>query len=189
MLITLFSVFGTRYIIKTGPHTSNYDLSAGICSRNSCMEWFKFNFLMTLLGFWLNVHPNPHVNILRCFWNCDFCFLVAIIISFITSWFLSIFFKLFICVVPILFNVNQNLGRNIIVLFIDGVSNLFDIVLTPLNLSIIILRLSFGKYFVNWMDYILTNLAIFYCFFDGFILRLSPKTDIGSQVLFIFWIW
>jgi len=149
-------------------------------SRNSCREWFKLNPLMALFGFGLNIHPNSKVNILGSFRNNNFLFLVLISVSLIASWFVSELFHLFFGIAPVLFDVNQNLGRNIIIFCVDDGSDLVDIILAPCDFSIIVLGLSLSKNFVDRMDHIFTNLAVFNCFFDGFVLWLSPKTDVWS---------
>jgi len=133
---------------------------------------------MALFGFGLNIHPNSKVNIFRGFRKNNFLFLILVSVSLTTSWLVSKGFKLFLCVTPILFDIDQNICRNVIIFFVDDISNLLDVVLAPCDFSIIVLRLSFNKNFINRMDDILTDLAVFYCFFDRFVFSLSPKTDI-----------
>ena len=124
---------------------------------------------MALFRLGLNIHPNSKVNIFGSFRKNNFLFLVLISVSLITSWFVSELFHLCFCVAPVLFDVNQNLGRNIIIFFVDDGSDLIDIILAPSNFLIIVLGLSLSKNFVDRMNDIFSNLAVFNCFFNGFV--------------------
>ena len=161
----------------------------GMRSRNSCRKWFKLNPFVALFGFSLNIHPNTKVNILGGFGKNNFLFLILVSVSLIASWLVSKFLHLFISIAPILFDIYQNLSRNVIIFFIDDISDLRDIILAPGNFIKVVLWLSLSKNFINRIDYIFTDLTVFYCFFDRFVLRLSPKTDIWCQVFLIIWIW
>jgi len=121
---------------------------------------------MALFGFGLNIHPNSKVNIFRGVRKNNFLFLILVRVSLTASWLVSKSFKLFLCVAPILFDIDQNICRNVIIFFVDDISNLLDVVLAPFDFSIIVLGLSFNKNFINRMDDIFTDLAVFYCFFD-----------------------
>ena len=94
---------------------------------------------MALLGLGLNIHPNSKQNIFRGFLDNDFLFLVLVSVSLGASWLVSKGFKLSFSVAPVLLNVDENVGRDVIVLFVDDVSDLLNVVLTPCNFGVIVL--------------------------------------------------
>ena len=94
---------------------------------------------MALLGLGLNIHPNSKQNIFRGFLDNDFLFLVLVSVSLGASWLVSKGFELSFGVAPVLFDVDENVGRDVIVLFVDDVSDLLNVVLTPGNFGVIVL--------------------------------------------------
>lgn len=170
--ISLFSVFGTRYIIKTGPHTSNYKMLRSMRSWNSSREVFKYD-LISLFIFGLNIHPNSKQNVLWFLLNNNLSFLILISVSFVSR-LISKLFKFFLSIAPIFLNISQNLSRNIIIFAINNVSNLSNIIFTPLNLLIVILWLCLNQYLIKSMNYIFSNLTILNCLVNRFIFLLFP---------------
>ena len=57
---------------------------------------------------------------------------------------------------------------------LDNVSDLLDVVLAPLDFCVVILRLGFGQKFVDRMDDVLADLAIFDSLLDRFVFGFPP---------------
>jgi hypothetical protein len=150
-----------------------------IRSWNTSSKRFEMNLLVTLFRFSLDVHPNSEVDIFLSWFNYNFRFLVLLSIPFI-SWFVSKLFEFCFCVVPVFLNVGQDLSWNIIIFMVDYFSNLLNVILTPLDLSIIILRLSLSQDFADGVNNIFSNLTIMNSILHSFVSLFSPESDKGS---------
>ena len=128
---------------------------------------------MTLLRFGLNIHPNSKMDILSISLNNDFCFLILIKISLLAR-FLSKLNKFFFRITPRFLNVSQYIRRDVVIFLVNNLSDLSDIIFTPLNFLKIVLRLSFSKNFINSMNDILPDLAVLDSFFHSLICFFFP---------------
>ena len=128
---------------------------------------------MTLLRFGLNIHPNSKMDILSISLNNDFRFLILIKISLLAR-FLSKLNKFFFRITPRFLNVSQYIRRDVVIFLVNNLSDLSDIIFTPLNFLKIVLRLSFSKNFINSMNDILPDLAVLDSFFHSLICFFFP---------------
>ena len=135
-------VFGTRYVIKTGPTVAHNQLHRLLLVWQATFVAVKLNLPHMLH---LRRHIGPHAKNDVFLLALEGELLLGVTLDFPVLVLLPLLHQLLVCVGGVVLDVREDLLRNLIVLGDHDPSNLLDVVVAPLNLLVIILRQGFPK--------------------------------------------